>query len=377
MARLTRRQLLPCPPLCEGCPCESPWRPPGSPSALRPAPRWRVPHSTALLTWSFMLALPAAGFLSLVAPFVARELTTPMVSVVSIALFAVASLLMLITSSMDPGTVRLAPLGLRRAAAPPASHEVLVRGIPVALKYCPVCDFRRPPRTSHCRETDRCIDKWDHYCPWVGNAVGRRNYPFFVCFIATTSAFASHTAASCARQLLYVWGRPAAGGTPSLLSAVGRMPFGFALLLYSSLAAMLLSVLSLYHFYLISINQTTYENVRRTYAEGKVNPFDNGCLANWKEVFCAWCSCRRVASHSEEESWGMLPHEEHTSNDEGEHLPLSRVGETELQHVAVRGEGLLPSGEAPPSPHQSSSGGGRDGQPQEGEDRAVVVGRLQ
>jgi hypothetical protein len=31
-------------------------------------------------------------------------------------------------------------------------------------------------RAKFCRETSVCIENFDHYCPWVGNAVGRRNY---------------------------------------------------------------------------------------------------------------------------------------------------------------------------------------------------------
>ena len=37
------------------------------------APRWQMPHRTAALTWTFLIALPSAGFLALVSPFLARE----------------------------------------------------------------------------------------------------------------------------------------------------------------------------------------------------------------------------------------------------------------------------------------------------------------
>lgn len=86
-------------------------------------------------------------------------------------------------------------------------------------------------------------------------------------------------------------------------------------------------MLSLYHFYLISINQTTYETVRGVYSGGKVflstlgrllvaltiggttsqvNPYNNGLFTNWAEVFCGCCS-QRGMMHSDEEAWGMLP----------------------------------------------------------------------
>lgn len=39
-----------------------------------------------------------------------------------------------------------------------------------------------------------------------------------------------------------------------------------------------------FHAYLVSHNQTTYENFRFSYGKGE-NPYDRGCLRNWVEVF--------------------------------------------------------------------------------------------
>jgi palmitoyltransferase ZDHHC13/17 len=45
---------------------------------------------------------------------------------------------------------------------------------------CHSCHVRRPIRAKHCKIQNQCIHKFDHFCPFVGNTVGRDNYKYFV-----------------------------------------------------------------------------------------------------------------------------------------------------------------------------------------------------
>uniref|UniRef100_A0A7S4HWD8 Palmitoyltransferase n=1 Tax=Odontella aurita TaxID=265563 RepID=A0A7S4HWD8_9STRA len=55
------------------------------------------------------------------------------------------------------------------------------------IRRCRKCnDNYKPPRAHHDSVTGRCIVKMDHFCPWVGNAVGALNHKFFFLFILYT-----------------------------------------------------------------------------------------------------------------------------------------------------------------------------------------------
>jgi palmitoyltransferase len=50
-------------------------------------------------------------------------------------------------------------------------------------QICVTCRIVRPLRAKHCSVTDRCIEVFDHFCPWVGNAIGKRNRHTFLAFL--------------------------------------------------------------------------------------------------------------------------------------------------------------------------------------------------
>ena len=76
---------------------------------------------------------------------------------------------------------------------------------------------------------------------------------------------------------------------PLALHAAALAPASCILLVYSAIVSLLLGMLVTYHAYLVARNETTYENVRGQFADAGSNPFDQGWLRNFGEVFCSPC----------------------------------------------------------------------------------------
>jgi hypothetical protein len=61
--------------------------------------------------------------------------------------------------------------------------EVLSKVHPCEL--CPDCEVLRTPRSKHCAICNRCVERFDHHCPWINNCVGIHNHNSFLVFIMT------------------------------------------------------------------------------------------------------------------------------------------------------------------------------------------------
>ncbi|KAK1292471.1 S-acyltransferase TIP1 [Acorus calamus] len=104
-------------------------------------------------------------------------------------LLACAGLLMFYRCSRkDPGYIQM---NIRDSQTTRDDEPLLKMELnnPVLLagnwsQLCSTCKIVRPLRSKHCATCDRCVEQFDHHCPWVSNCIGKRNKWDFFMFLS-------------------------------------------------------------------------------------------------------------------------------------------------------------------------------------------------
>ena len=51
------------------------------------------------------------------------------------------------------------------------------------IDLCPECEVIKSARSRHCAICNRCVERFDHHCPWINNCVGIKNHNAFIMFL--------------------------------------------------------------------------------------------------------------------------------------------------------------------------------------------------
>ncbi|KAF8660617.1 hypothetical protein AX16_001596 [Volvariella volvacea WC 439] len=230
---------------------------------------------------------------------------------------------MLATATTDPGILprNLDPdpphtqTASTEDSSVPMPRDLKVRSDVVRVKYCPTCKTYRPPRSSHCKMCDNCVDGCDHHCQWVNNCVGRRNYTSFIVLLSSATTTLILVICTAALHLWFLTQRE----NINFRTALGR-GWGSAVVFCLSIVVIWpVAALLSYHMRLLLLNITTIEQIRNQAHKSLIpgpappNPFSHG---NWRKnvliglcrpVGPSWLNASGIATEDKREiNPGML-----------------------------------------------------------------------
>ncbi|KAF8104657.1 hypothetical protein N665_0170s0033 [Sinapis alba] len=257
------------------------------------------PDASSLLLTTAMIGAPAVTFSIRMAFMIGKRYPFfhSLVLMGSLLLTVLDFTFLFLTSSRDPGIIprnKDAPEGegLDKITQSsewvnnklgntklPRTKDVLVNGYTVKVKFCDTCLLYRPPRASHCSICNNCVQRFDHHCPWVGQCIALRNYPYFICFISTSTLL-------CLYVFIFSWVSILEADVKMLLMVITDDAIFIVLIVYCFVVVWFVGGLTVFHLYLICTNQTTYENFRYRY-DKKENPYGKGLFKNLYELFFA------------------------------------------------------------------------------------------
>ncbi|ESQ52817.1 hypothetical protein EUTSA_v10016704mg [Eutrema salsugineum] len=258
------------------------------------------PDASSLLLTTAMIGGPALTFCIRMAFLIGKSypLFHSLVLMGALLLTLLDFIFLFLTSSRDPGIIprnKEAPQSegldmmtqslewvnnkLGNNTKVPRTKDILVNGYTVKVKFCDTCLLYRPPRASHCSVCNNCVQRFDHHCPWVGQCIALRNYPYFICFITTSTLLCLYVFVFSWVSMLEVHGK-------MLLMVIADDSIFVVLILYCFVVVWFVGGLTVFHLYLICTNQTTYENFRYRY-DKRENPYAKGFFKNLYELFFA------------------------------------------------------------------------------------------
>nr|GEV86163.1 protein S-acyltransferase 24-like [Tanacetum cinerariifolium] len=158
-------------------------------------------------------------------------------------------------------------------------------------QLCPTCKIVRPIRSKHCSTCDRCVEQFDHHCPWVSNCIGKRNKRDFLGFLVLEVFAMLITGIVAITRILNDPSAPSSFG--AWLNHAGNQHVGaLFFLVLDGFLFMGVAALTSMQVSQVGHNITTNEmanSMRYSYLRGLGgrfrNPYDHGCKKNCSDLF--------------------------------------------------------------------------------------------
>lgn len=236
-----------------------------------------------LITFS-MIFLPAVLFFIFVAKDVESELGVA--CLISVIALTVCTLFFLsLVYLVEPGILPISKFEDRSDANNIISHSYVVlknnvnnnnNGGGGKLYF-----DKRAFRAQFSKYTQTCIENFDHYCTWVSNAIGKRNYRYFVLFLTCCLLLCYSVCICC---FLVIYHRSERKTVKDLLEASKDDAMALILGIYGGFLGVSLIFLYVYHLKAVWSNVSTAEDIKRRFIHA--NPYDLGGVKNCVFLFC-------------------------------------------------------------------------------------------
>ena len=150
--------------------------------------------------------------------------------------------------------------------------------------FCAHCNRLQPPRSKHCYECDRCVQKFDHHCPILYSCVGLNNHAAFVSLCVGITVWAFAYTGYCHEKffgsdpvqqplfptILFNW---------RAIYSFQQYPLLVTLYMHSWLHIVWMTPLCVGHVVFMFVNGTTYEVLKR-------KKVDDTSVSDQSEVTC-------------------------------------------------------------------------------------------
>ncbi|KAK6754511.1 hypothetical protein RB195_013486 [Necator americanus] len=172
-------------------------------------------------------------------------------------------------------------------------------------KYCYICRTLKPDRSHHCSSCGRCVVKFDHHCPWINQCVNHANYKPFLLYIfysTVTVAWFVVTSLECFVRFI-------TNGN-FLEDAIPLAHLLLVMVAYGVFGYYPLGEMVIFHFGLLSINETTCEQAKPAVLKFDFKAdYNLGKMNNFRQVF----------------GWGLWMFPLITSEEDGMHFQIRYV----------------------------------------------------
>eukprot|EP00128_Syssomonas_multiformis_P000101 Colp12_sorted_trinity150504_noHs@18610 len=225
-------------------------------------------------------------------------------SAIFFAVLILANILFLASVYTDPGFIKTKGVedledGLLEQTSDEQPKKICKKCPPTVIK---------PLRTRHCKECNRCVARFDHHCPYLGQCVGERNHVVFYLFLLVYFPL-SITATVLAFQC-FSWSFGTATDMVTTIVHTGTIFVFF-------IAILCFGILTVCHTYLIANGMTTYEYIYWEVLEYLRGPdedthaFDRGLIKNLWQFFCVMGWQRLANAHDTDQAgrhidWGAV-----------------------------------------------------------------------